>query len=592
MPFINEINVDGTNEGIEVAGAAGTNLSGYSLAFYLFNAQFGDADFIGSISLSGIIDNEQSGFGALRFGITGIPDDNVGVALIDRGGNAVEFLSTDRAFQAFDGPIAGQFSIDIGDSIAGRSLQRVGTGDSASDFSFVSTSSSSFGSRNSGQTFSSGTTTPPSNLNSVHLLAGNPSDATTSINNRNNYLLVRDEYALSYNESRLTANWVSFQLTEDDLGSTPRFSGNFFADPDLPSNFNQATHSSYTNSGFDRGHLVPSASRTSSFDANRNTFTTSNIIPQASENNQGPWVDFENFLRSLTDTNDIYVVTGGYGAGGDSRGSGTVTRIGPGILVPSNTWQVALVLERGELPSQADLNDQIYAIDIPNSDAASFSRSTPWENFAVSTNFIESRTGFDLLENIPNSVESNLESQIFGATVEPAPAPTPTGPSNDPLVFINELHYDDFGTDQNEGFEIAGPAGLNLSGWRVELYNGNGGGLYRTVNLSGTLANQDSGHGTRFFFSSGIQNGGADGLALIDNGGNVVQFLSYEGTLTAANGTAAGLTSQSIGVSETGNTSNTWSLQLTGTGDSYADFTWANAAVNTRGVVNTGQNFV
>ena len=45
-------------------------------------------------------------------------------------------------------------------------------------------------------------------------------------------------------------------------------------------------------------------------------------------------------------------------------------------------------------------------------------------------------------------------------------------------VFINEIHYDNTGTDAGEAIEIAGPAGTNLAGWSIVLYNGAGGASY------------------------------------------------------------------------------------------------------------------
>ena len=158
-------------------------------------------------------------------------------------------------------------------------------------------------------------------------------------------------------------------------------------------------------------------------------------------------------------------------------------------------------------------------------------------------------------------------------------------------VFINEIHYDNTSTDTNEGIEVAGTAGTDLSGWTIELYNGNGGSLYSTINLSGVLSDQQGGLGTKFFAKSGIQNGAPDGLALIDDTGAVIQFLSYEGTLTATSGTAAGMTSTDIGVKETSSTAVGDSLQLTGTGTSYADFTWASPAASTYDAINNGQTF-
>src|SRR5262249_37211206 len=73
--------------------------------------------------------------------------------------------------------------------------------------------------------------------------------------------------------------------------------------------------------------------------------------------------------------------------------------------------------------------------------------------------------------------------------------------------------------------------------------------------------------------------------------GTVIQFLSYEGTFTATNGPAAGMTSTDIGVSEPGSTPAGQSLQLTGTGTHYSDFTWHAEQAQTSGAVNGGQSF-
>lgn len=157
-------------------------------------------------------------------------------------------------------------------------------------------------------------------------------------------------------------------------------------------------------------------------------------------------------------------------------------------------------------------------------------------------------------------------------------------------VFINEIHYDTAGTDVNEGFEIAGPAGTDLTGWTVLFYNGNGGAVYDTVALSGTIANQSNGMGAIFFARAGIQNGAPDGFALVNASGTVVQFLSYEGSFTAVGGAANGMVSTDIGVSENGAVAGT-SLQLSGSGREYEDFTWAASATSTYNGVNGAQTF-
>lgn len=163
----------------------------------------------------------------------------------------------------------------------------------------------------------------------------------------------------------------------------------------------------------------------------------------------------------------------------------------------------------------------------------------------------------------------------------------------DTPVFINEIHYDNSGGDVNEGVEIAGPAGTDLTDWTIVLYNGNGGATYSPLTtLSGTIPDQATGFGAVFFAIAGIQNGSPDGLALVDDGGNVIQFLSYEGSFTATNGPANGMTSTDIGVSEPTSSNANNSLQLIGFGDCYEDFTWTGPVPHTRNLINAAQTLV
>lgn len=159
-------------------------------------------------------------------------------------------------------------------------------------------------------------------------------------------------------------------------------------------------------------------------------------------------------------------------------------------------------------------------------------------------------------------------------------------------VFINEIHYDNDGVDVNEGFEIAGPAGTDLSCYEIYLYNGSNNLIYQTISLSGTIDDEGCGYGAVWFAQSGIQNGSPDGICLYNTcTATVEQFLSYEGTITAGDGPANGMTSTDIGVSETGSTIIGESLQLTGNGQSYGDFSWTGPITSTEGTINTAQDF-
>ncbi len=160
-------------------------------------------------------------------------------------------------------------------------------------------------------------------------------------------------------------------------------------------------------------------------------------------------------------------------------------------------------------------------------------------------------------------------------------------------VFINELHYDNVSTDVDEAIEIAGIAGTDLSGWTLALYNGSNGTVYNTISLTGVIADQQNGFGTvvEVLPANGLQNGAPDGVALVDPTNAVIQFLSYEGVVTATNGPASGSTSVDIGVSESSGTAVGASLQLSGAGTTAADFIWEVTTANTYGAVNTNQVF-
>jgi predicted extracellular nuclease len=174
-------------------------------------------------------------------------------------------------------------------------------------------------------------------------------------------------------------------------------------------------------------------------------------------------------------------------------------------------------------------------------------------------------------------------------------------------IWINEFHYDNSSAnDTGEFIEVAGLAGTDLTGWKLYLYNGGSSAataaaavVYRTIDLGGLVPDQSNGVGTvRVDVGDNIlQNGSPDGFALVNAEGQVVQFLSYEGVITAAAagaanaGPAAGMTSVDVGVSETNGTLPGTSLQLTGGGNRYEDFTWTASATSTAGALNNGQTF-
>lgn len=190
---------------------------------------------------------------------------------------------------------------------------------------------------------------------------------------------------------------------------------------------------------------------------------------------------------------------------------------------------------------------------------------------------------------VPTAVLTALIVGLVGVSASPAVAVAPA----DGTVFVNELHYDNEGTDADEAIELAGPAGTDLTDWSLVLYNGANGAAYNTRALSGTIPDQQGGFGTVAvtYPVNGIQNGSPDGIALVDPAGAVAQFLSYEGSFAAVGGPADGLTSTDIGVREGATSPVGASLRLTGTGSTYGEFTWAEESPSSFGAVNPGQTF-
>jgi len=156
--FLNEIHYDNTGgdvgEFVEVAGPAGTDLSTWSVAFY--NGLNGSV--YATLPLSGVLPDQQGGFGTLAFDHAGIqngaPD---GLALV-HGSDVRQFLSYEGSFAAVGGPADGMSSTDIGvaesgSTPAGHSLQLFGSGSCYEDFVWGSPASESPGRINRDQRF-------------------------------------------------------------------------------------------------------------------------------------------------------------------------------------------------------------------------------------------------------------------------------------------------------------------------------------------------------------------------------------------------------------------------------------------------------
>lgn len=261
-----------------------------------------------------------------------------------------------------------------------------------------------------GGRISAKTSVQTAQVNEGNLLMGNPSNATNSTGNPDNYLIDHKYYVESYSRKKATPNWVSWHIGSSDLGSTDRLN-NFRPDTDLPSGWYEADNTSYKGSGFDKGHNCPSGDRTSSTEANGATFLMDNMIPQAPNNNQHTWEHLESYCRAeVKKGNEVYVIMGNYGSGGTGK-NGYATAIDQGkINVPAHVWKVVVIIPDGNNDLQRiNANTKVIAIDTPNDNSI----APNWMNYICTVRDIEKATGYNLLSALPKSLQDVIEINKF-----------------------------------------------------------------------------------------------------------------------------------------------------------------------------------
>ncbi|BAZ16951.1 DNA/RNA non-specific endonuclease [Calothrix sp. NIES-4071] len=234
---------------------------------------------------------------------------------------------------------------------------------------------------------------------SVHLTLGNPSNASTS--DPNNYLIIKKQYALSYNRDKGIPNWVSWELNESWLGEAPR-SNKFRPDDTLPEGWYRVTPNDYTRSGYDKGHMAPSADRSNNPEDNAATFLMTNIIPQAPDNNQGYWAELENYGRTLAkDGKELYIISGGYGQ------KETIAQAK--VAVPERVFKIIVVTEPGRGINGINSSTRVIAVDTPN---ANGNRENSWTQYLTTVEAIEKKTGYNFLPSIKTSIQQVIERKV------------------------------------------------------------------------------------------------------------------------------------------------------------------------------------
>ena len=248
---------------------------------------------------------------------------------------------------------------------------------------------------------------------------GNPDGALTDAASRTKYLIQRDQYHLSYNDDTHQANWVSWSYSTADSGSQQRTDA-WAVEELLPSGFlriGTSTFGTHFGIQWDRGHMTPSADRTLNFTDNAATFRMSNIIPQASVNNQGLWAQFETYCRGLAaGGNEVLLITG------PSQFTGN--RIPNSMSVPGSVWKIAVIVPNASSPTPANQRittaARVIAIMTPNvSDGLG-----TWQSYITSVEEIEEVTNLNFFTAVDPSTAIYLKNLVD----------TGTGPNNPTVI--------------------------------------------------------------------------------------------------------------------------------------------------------------
>ena len=236
--------------------------------------------------------------------------------------------------------------------------------------------------------------------NNVNVALGIPVDKDST----DDYLILRTQYVLSYNPYRNAANWVSWNLDSSWYGDTPRYSRSFITDTSLPDSCYKVKHSDYTNSGYDRGHMVRSEERTRTVDDNKATFLLTNILPQHPDLNRGIWLKLENYCEDLCkkEKKELFVIAGGV--------FHTENRVKNAVAIPDSCFKIIVVLNNGESIESITDSTAVIAVMMPNIAGV---RNEQWQKYVTTIRRIENSSGYDFLSNLSGELQDIIENRFY-----------------------------------------------------------------------------------------------------------------------------------------------------------------------------------
>lgn len=205
----------------------------------------------------------------------------------------------------------------------------------------------------------------------------------------------RRNYTIYYSKDNIQPYIIAFPLYRDCIGDTKRTDA-WNYDPEIAIQYQPNLKSSYK-TGYSRGHMLSSGSRTASRNLNETTFYYTNMVPQNQSQNGGPWKSLEELERTwaLNGVDTLYVVCGPILSGTTET---VRDRDGKTIPVPTHTWKAFLKKTKNGYKS--------IATRMPNTSACG-----QWKKYTLSVRQLENELGVVLFPQLPTEVAASVKSQ-------------------------------------------------------------------------------------------------------------------------------------------------------------------------------------
>ncbi len=201
---------------------------------------------------------------------------------------------------------------------------------------------------------------------------------------KNSYALCLNDFNVMYSGLSKTPLWVSEKLTPQRLSQRIKREDNFHEETRIPE-MHRALLSDYRSSGYDRGHMAPNGDMGNT-QAQFDSFSLVNIVPQAPKNNQQVWRELEEATRALVtkQKQDVYVITGPVFEGRKLK------TIGRGVIVPSAVYKAIYLPKTGAIGAYYAPNDNSLQVKV------------------VSVCYLEEKLGMNLFPQLTEEQKRNV----------------------------------------------------------------------------------------------------------------------------------------------------------------------------------------